>query len=139
MRGYYPDASEERSFMSSDLGVLDVAGHLHIEGRQDDIIITGGEKVNPREVELTLRSASGMNDLIVLGLPHAEWGEEVVVCYVLPEDSSEVTTWREVAKASLKKHQAPKRYLGFAETDWPRNAQGKVNREELRRLAMGLD
>lgn len=136
MRGYYPDESADRSLVTSDFGLIDETGHLHIEGRQDDIIITGGEKVNPREVETALRSASGVDDLVVLGVPHHEWGEEVVVCFVACDESREEQSLRKAAQMSLKKHQCPKRYLGFAKSDWPSNEQGKVNREVLRRLVL---
>ena len=134
MRGYYGEEQHEDSFLTADLGRIDETGHLHIEGRRDDVIITGGENVSARAIESILRSCAGIADVVVLGLPHAEWGEEVVACFSneAPESEATLARW---AAAHLQKHQRPKRFLRFHQTDWPCNEQGKVNRAELRRLA----
>jgi O-succinylbenzoic acid--CoA ligase len=85
-RGYWPEARAEADgrWRSDDLGEIDAAGRLRVLGRADALIISGGEKVNPAEVEAVVREAAGAAwaDVAVVGVPHAEWGEEVVALFV---------------------------------------------------------
>ncbi len=67
--------------MTGDVGVLDAEGRLQVAGRGDALIITGGEKVNPLEVEAALRESGLFADVVVLGVPDREWGESVVAFY----------------------------------------------------------
>ncbi len=135
MRGYFGEEQNEGSFSTTDLGRLDSSGHLRVEGRLDDVIITGGEKVSARSIESILRRCDGLTDVVVLGLPHEEWGEEVVACYLSDHSHGDASLacW---ASDNLTKHQCPKGFMRFSAADWPRNDQGKVNRAELRRLAL---
>jgi O-succinylbenzoic acid--CoA ligase len=131
-RGYYPAMRGEREWLSGDIGTMESGGFLSILGRNDDLIITGGEKVSPSEVEATLRSSGEFADLAVIGLPDAEWGQEVVALYpgdLAPPDPAKVNA----ALAGLASFKRPKRLAGVS--PWPRNAQGKLDRAELRRLA----
>lgn len=125
-RGYFPDADAPRSFTTEDLGRIDERGYVHVLGRRDAAIITGGKKVNPAEVEAALRTSGEFEDVAVIGVPDPEWGEAVVACY--PDSNSHVPNIPK-AVAALAPHQRPKRFVGVAE--WPRNAQGKLNRAAL--------
>ena len=129
-RGYYPAREAPREFLTGDLGRLDAAGHLHVLGRRDAMIITGGKKVQPAEVEAALRASGEFGDVAVIGVPDPEWGEAVVACY--PAAGGRVP---DLARATLALAgwQRPKRFLAVAE--WPRNAQGKINRAALVELA----
>ncbi|HEY8995736.1 MAG TPA: AMP-binding protein, partial [Lacunisphaera sp.] len=73
-RGYWPEWREGGAFATQDGGWLDERGHLHVSGRRDAVIITGGEKVNPAEVEAVLRGTGQFADVVVFGLPDTEWG-----------------------------------------------------------------
>ena len=141
-RGYYVnEAPKEKcnviryisgggpGWVTEDLGSFDERGHLHILGRRDAVIITGGKKVHPNEVEAVLRASGEFDDVAVIGLPDAEWGEAVVACH--PPSGRAPNLERAVA--ALAPHQRPKRFIAVA--DWPRNSQGKVSRAELRRAA----
>jgi O-succinylbenzoic acid--CoA ligase len=128
-RGYWPEASTTREFVTEDLGYFDARGHLHVSGRRDAVIITGGKKVQPAEVEAALRASGEFSDVAVIGVPDAEWGEAVVACY----PATERTPNFEKSIAGLAGFQRPKRFVAIAE--WPRNAQGKINHAELRRQA----
>ena len=128
-RGYYPGWSEAREFRTEDLGVVDAAGRLTVLGRRDAIINTGGEKVRPEEVEQALRASGEFSDVAVVGVPDAEWGQAVVACY--PAGGRVPDLGRAVA--ALAGPMKPKRFVAIA--DWPRNAQGKLNRAALRGLA----
>ncbi len=132
-RGYWPEWREVREFATGDLGRIDERGRLHVLGRRDAIIITGGKKVQPAEVETALRASGEVDEVAVIGLPDAEWGEVVVACYPAGGDRRPDAVR---AAAALAPHQRPKRFVAVA--PWPRNAQGKVNRAELRAAAAAV-
>jgi O-succinylbenzoic acid--CoA ligase len=124
-RGYFPDRRASETFTAPDFGRIDADGRVHILGRVDGAIITGGKKVDAAEVERSLRASGEFDDVVVVGAPDAEWGEVVVACY--PESPRTPDLAR--ATANLAAHQRPKRFVALR--DWPRNAQGKINRAEL--------
>jgi long-chain acyl-CoA synthetase len=88
MVGYYnraEDTNEALSqgwYHSSDLGYKDDDGYLYIADRVDDMIISGGENIYPREVEDVLHEHAGVLDVAVLGAPDEKWGERVVAFVV---------------------------------------------------------
>jgi O-succinylbenzoic acid--CoA ligase len=133
-RGYYPDwevgaPASRREFVTGDLGRLDGRGRLTVVGRKDAVIITGGEKVDPQEVEAALWASGEYSDVAVIGIPDPEWGEAVVACYPAGERPPDLS--RTAARGcDLAAYKRPRRFLAVA--DWPRNAQGKVNRAALR-------
>ncbi len=129
-RGYHPEARAVGPWSTGDLGRLDENGQLHVLGRRDGFIITGGEKVDPAEVESALRATGAFDDVVVVGVPDAEWGEAVVACYPEGNSPPDLERVRRLLDASLTPFKHPKRYV--AVTDWPRNEQGKVNRTALR-------
>lgn len=134
-RGYFPEWRDESWFETADLGEIDAEGRLAVFGRRDALIISGGEKVNPLEVEAVLRETGQFSDVAVLGVADAEWGEAVVVCYPAAGAAPDLASVRKTAETRLAGFQRPKRYLAVAE--WPRNAQGKLNRASLARQLAG--
>ncbi|MBW8782333.1 MAG: AMP-binding protein [Verrucomicrobia bacterium] len=134
-RGYWPEWRETGPWLTEDLGCFDDRGGLRVLGRRDALIITGGKKVDPAEVEAALRATGVFEDLAVIGLPDAEWGEIVVACYPQANAAPDLTGLAARLGVQLAAYKHPKRYLPVA--PWPRNAQGKVNRAELRRLVAG--
>jgi o-succinylbenzoate---CoA ligase len=132
-RGYFPQMSVEHSWTTGDLGVFD-AGSLRILGRGDDLIVTGGKKVSPTEVEAALMASGEFDDVAVIGLPDPEWGQSVVACY-RQGDRPPRTEVLKAALSGLESYKHPKRYAIVS--PWPRNAQGKINRAELLKLASG--
>jgi O-succinylbenzoic acid--CoA ligase len=142
-RGYWPEwrpteelrAGESGAWATGDLGFFDARGSLHVTGRRDARIITGGEKVGPEEVEAALRATGEFADVAVVGVPDAEWGEAVVACYPAADGAGE-GGWRapDMARvaaglATLAVWKRPKRFVAVA--DWPRDAAGKVIRPQL--------
>jgi O-succinylbenzoic acid--CoA ligase len=71
-----------RWFATSDLGSLSPDGALSVLGRLDDVLVTGGRKVAPAAVERVLGSLPGIADVVVVGVPDAEWGQRVVALAV---------------------------------------------------------
>jgi O-succinylbenzoic acid--CoA ligase len=128
-RGYFPEWRTDRDFMTDDLGFFDGNGHVQVTGRRDGLIITGGKKVSPAEVETALRATGEFDDVAVLGVPDAEWGEAVVACYPATARAPDLERVTQALVAQLAPPARPKRYVAVA--DWPRNAQGKLNRALL--------
>ena len=77
-------------FHTGDLGALDGEGYLSIIGRKNDVIRSGGESVSPAEVEAALRDAAGVQEVAVVGVPDAQWGE-IVCAVVVPEPGAAPT------------------------------------------------
>jgi O-succinylbenzoic acid--CoA ligase len=96
------------------------------------MIVTGGKKVSPGEVEAALMASGEFSDIAVIGLPHPEWGQAVVACHPGESRSPKVDVVK-AALSRLESYKHPKRYAGVS--PWPRNAQGKIDRVELAKLA----
>jgi O-succinylbenzoic acid--CoA ligase len=128
-RGYAGDRRGAAEFATGDLGSIDASGSLHILGRRDAVIITGGKKVHPAMVEAALRATGSFPDVAVIGLPDDEWGEAVVACY--PADRG--AKLKLPSLPDLPAYQRPKRLIAIK--PWPRNAQGKLDRARLKAAA----
>jgi len=133
-RSYFPDTRAGGTLTTEDLGWIDADGRLTIVGRRDAVIITGGKKVFPIEVEAALRASGLFSDVAVVGVADAEWGQRVVACYPAAQAMPDGTVLN-AAMAGFAPHQRPKAFI--AVTEWPRNEQGKVNRAALLRAAFG--
>jgi O-succinylbenzoic acid--CoA ligase len=128
-RGYYPDWRDAAdAWPTDDLGQFDERGGLHVLGRCDDVIISGGKKIAPAEVEAVLRSTGQFVDVAVVAVPHTEWGEMVVACYPDEAKAPDLACVEAHLAGKLAAHKRPKRYVPVA---WPRTAQGKINRKAL--------
>jgi malonyl-CoA/methylmalonyl-CoA synthetase len=115
---------------TGDLGRLDEAGYLVIEGRARDLIISGGLNVHPREVEDALLGHPNVAEVAVVGTPSEEWGE-VVTAVVVPDGRA--PTLDELAAFVAGRLAAYKRPRLLRVVDaLPRNAMGKLLRQELR-------
>jgi len=138
MSGYYknPRATEMAStpdgFLSAgDLGTMDDEGYLYIIERKNDMIISGGVNVYPREVEEALIGYPDVIDVAVFGVPSEEWGERVAAVVVLGEGAElEEEALDTHCRASLAGYKVPRAY--WATDALPRNAAGKVLKRELR-------
>ena len=140
MRGYRFDRTataaaftEDGWLRSGDAGEIDREGRLHVVGRFDDLINTGGEKVWPDEVEAALREHPGVQDVAAGGRLDPEWGQRVAV-WVVPADPSDPPSLDELrafVARTLPRHAAP-RELTLAER-LPRTASGKLRRAALPR------
>lgn len=122
---------DERAwFRTSDLGALDAGGHLHVRGRADDVIVTGGEKVMPDEVEAALLAEPALGDACVFGVADALWGQLVAAAIVAA--STEAAALAALARVAqrLAPHKRPRRYALVAEL--PATAIGKRSRARVR-------
>lgn len=128
-RGYWPECGGANAFVTEDLGALDARGRLHVFGRRDGVIISGGKKIHAADVEAALRASGEFEDVVVMGVPDAEWGEAVVAFFPTEGGGPDLAR----AASALAAHERPKRFVPVPRAEWPRNEQGKVNRAELRR------
>lgn len=129
-RGYFPESNDAREVITEDLGRIDEHARLQILGRRDTVIVTGGKKVHPAEVERALMASGEFTDVAVIGVPDAEWGEAVIACYPAMENCAPNLA---VAVQALAGYQRPKRFVPLA--TWSRNAHGKIDRRALRLAA----
>jgi long-chain acyl-CoA synthetase len=134
-------AWRDGAFTVGDLGRLE-DGYLFIDGRRDDLIITGGVNVYPAEVEARLAEEAGVADVAVFGVPDDRWGQEVCAV-VVPSEPLDAALGRTLlatvaahAAATLAGYKRPKRYAVLEAL--PRTATGKVQRHRLADMA-GLD
>jgi o-succinylbenzoate---CoA ligase len=115
---------------TGDRGSLDEEGYLHVEGRLDDVIVTGGENVAAREVEEALLTHPAVSDAAAIGVSDAEWGEAITAFVVLSHPAQKddlLAHCRErLAPFKVPKAIRPVDHL-------PRTATGKLLRREVGR------
>jgi acyl-CoA synthetase (AMP-forming)/AMP-acid ligase II len=118
---------------SGDVGHLDSAGRLFIDGRDDEMIVSGGENVFPREVEDLLADHGAVVDVAVIGVEDEEYGQRLKAFVVVAADADvSEDELRAHIKANLAAYKAP-REIEFLD-ELPRNATGKILKRELHRL-----
>ena len=116
---------------TGDLGHIDRDGRLRIQGRADDLIRTGGEKVWPEEVERVLLDHPKVGDVAVIGRPDPEWGQHVAA-WIVPRSPAEVPTIDEIrdhCRDRLARFKAPKELVIVGTI--PRTGSGKIRRGVL--------
>jgi 2-furoate---CoA ligase len=132
--GYWhrPDADEKAVrdgwYRTGDTGHLDDDGDLWIDGRVDDMIISGGENVHPLEVEDVLASHPRVREVAVVGAADDRWGQRVVAVVVGDATAEELDA--HCLASPLARFKRPREYR-FAET-LPKTASGKILRRALR-------
>jgi O-succinylbenzoic acid--CoA ligase len=121
-------AGEDGWLHTGDLGRLDDAGLLHVEGRKKELIVTAGENVAPLEVEAALLSHPAVADAGVAGLADEVWGEAITAFVVLsaPVGADELLAW---CRERLDAFKVPKAVRVVDEL--PRSANGKLLRYRL--------
>jgi bile acid-coenzyme A ligase len=131
-RGATPPKTTPDGFSTfGDLGWVDKEGYLYIADRRVDLIKSGGVNVFPAEVETALSAHPAIADVVVIGVPDAEWGKRVHAI-VEPSDAARPPSeaeMRQWCKERLSPHKVPKSFEFVAKM--PRTAAGKVNRGAL--------
>jgi long-chain acyl-CoA synthetase len=113
-------------FTVGDLGRLDADGYLYLDGRREDLVISGGVNVYPAEVENALSEHPGVEDVAVYGVPDEQWGQRVVAAVVGTAAPAELEAW---CRERLAPPKRPKEYV--VRDELPRTASGKVLRRQL--------
>lgn len=124
---------------TGDLGHLDSRGELAIVDRLDSMVIVSGENLYPAEVEGAVPYLKGVEDAVLVTLPHPVTGVELVLVYkLLPGATADVDEWRAAMLESLSAFKVPRRFVPLAELaveSFPRTPLGKILRPEVQRLA----
>lgn len=128
-----PALDEEGWFSTGDLGAIDGSGQLHVLGRADEVIISGGENVSPARVEGVLRGYPGIEEVVVYGVEHAEWGQAVAATVLVKARAIERSGLKGWISQRLASFERPK-FLAI-ETELPLLANGKIDRRTVRQRA----
>jgi len=121
---------DERGLHTGDLGYRDDDGRLYVVGRIDDRIVTGGENVDPGEIQSVIESHPAVAESAVVGIPDEEWGERVGAL-VVPENGTEPEPdeIESVCREELASFKVPKS-IAVSQTI-PRTVSGTVDREAV--------
>jgi acyl-CoA synthetase (AMP-forming)/AMP-acid ligase II len=109
-----------------DLGRVDDDGIVWLDGRREDLVISGGVNVYPAEVEAVLDAHPDVVESAVFGVPDDDWGQRVVAAYVGTADAADLRTWARDRLAAAKRPKSLHRL-----DDLPRTSTGKVRRLDL--------
>jgi fatty-acyl-CoA synthase len=130
--GGYSDGSSKTvvdgRMSTGDLGHLDAQGRLFVDGREDDMIVSGGENVYPGEVEDCLLTHPSVTDAAVVGVPDEDFGQRLVA-YVVLDGAATPEELVEHVRGNLARYKAPREIVVVDEL--PRTATGKVLKRDL--------
>jgi acyl-CoA synthetase (AMP-forming)/AMP-acid ligase II len=131
--GYTGGGGKEivRGLMSTgDVGRFDEGGRLFVDGRDDEMIVSGGENVFPREVEDLLSDHADIEEAAVIGVKDAEFGQRLKA-FVVPRNGMRLSEEdiRAYVKQNLARYKVPRDVVFLAQL--PRNATGKILKREL--------
>jgi fatty-acyl-CoA synthase len=142
MLGYWDDAKATdeaidgaRWLHTGDLAVMNENGSVNIVGRIKDIIIRGGENIEPREIENLLHTHPQIADVQVIGVPDVMYGEQVCA-WIIPQEDAELTEddIREFCRGKIATFKIP-RYVRFT-TAFPITATGKIQKFKMREFSI---
>ena len=137
--GYTSGATKDfhAGFMSSgDVGYLDEAGRLFVVGRDDEMIVSGGENVYPIEVEKTLAAHPEVAEAAVIGADDEQYGQRLAAFVVLePGGTATIDTLKQHVRDNLANYKVPREIAILDEL--PRGSTGKVLRAELQSQVNG--
>ncbi len=119
---------------TGDVGHFDSQGRLFVDGRDDEMIVSGGENVYPREVEDLLAKHDGVEEVAVVGVEDPEFGQRLRA-FVVTRNGSQLTAdqVKDFVKQNLARYKVPRDVVFLSEL--PRNASGKILKRELSKQA----
>jgi acyl-CoA synthetase (AMP-forming)/AMP-acid ligase II len=115
---------------TGDVGRFDEAGRLFVEGRDDEMIVSGGENVFPREIEDLLSNHGQIREAAVVGVEDKEFGQRLKAFVVARDEQLDEEAVKDYVKANLARYKVPREVVFLEEL--PRNATGKVLKRELK-------
>ncbi|MFF2316316.1 AMP-binding protein [Arthrobacter sp. NPDC058097] len=121
---------------TGDLARMDDDGYVVIEGRMKDMVIRGGENIYPREIEEFLYTHPSIQDVQVIGVPDAKYGEELMACIILKPgaDPLDAAAVAEFCRGKLAHYKVP-RYVEVRDS-FPMTVSGKIRKVEMREEAV---
>ncbi|MEP4648551.1 MAG: AMP-binding protein, partial [Ilumatobacter sp.] len=142
MQGYWNDPDRTAAAIDADgwmhtgdLAVMDDDGYVNIVGRIKDMVIRGGENVYPREVEEFLYTHPAVEDVQVIGVPDARYGEELMA-WIKPKTGAtiDLETMRAFCQGRIAHYKVP-RYLRLVD-EFPMTVTGKIRKVEMRETSI---
>ncbi len=133
--GYTSGATRDfhDDYMSSgDVGYVDATGRLFVVGRDDEMIVSGGENVYPIEVETTLAAHPDVTEAFVLGADDEQYGQRLVAFVVLGDGAATPELLKDHVRENLANYKVPREITVLAEL--PRGSTGKILRRDLQEL-----
>ena len=122
-------------YRTGDGGHFDAEGHLFFRGRLGEMIKTAGANVTPREVELVMEAIPGVLGAHVVGVPHAERGENVAAAVLLREGMDVARdALRDALREELSAYKVPRHFFFLAPGELPMTDTGKLDRRRLKAL-----
>lgn len=148
MHGYWGDEEKTKEAIDAegwmhtgDLATMDAEGYVNIVGRIKDMVIRGGENIYPREIEEFLYRHPKVQDVQVVGVPDARYGEELCAWIIAkPGQMLEEAEVRDFCKGQIAHYKVPK-YIRFVEA-FPMTVTGKIQKFKIReemKAQLGLD
>lgn len=138
-KGYYKNAEETNKkiinnyYYTGDIGYLDSDGYLFVEARREDLIVSGGENIVPKEVESQILNHPYVEDIFVFGLDNKEWGQEVAAAVVVKQNKKiDFNGLKGFLKDRLAAYKIPRKIFFIDEI--PKTALGKVQKEKLLKI-----
>ncbi|MDR7152377.1 fatty-acyl-CoA synthase [Hydrogenophaga palleronii] len=138
MHGYWDDEARTREAIDAegwmhtgDLATMDAEGYVNIVGRIKDMVIRGGENIYPREIEEFLYRHPAVQDVQVVGVPDAKYGEELCAWIVLkPGQALTESAVRDFCQGRIAHYKVP-RHIRFVE-GFPMTVTGKIQKFKIR-------
>ncbi len=132
--GYTGDEAESKQMIdglmsSGDVGKIDENGRLFVEGRDDEMIVSGGENVFPKEVEDCLQRHENVQDVAAIGVDDDDYGKRLRA-FVVKDGEVDEDTLKKHVKDNLARYKVPREIVFLDEL--PRNATGKVLKKDLK-------
>jgi acyl-CoA synthetase (AMP-forming)/AMP-acid ligase II len=128
-------------FSAGDMGKKDADGYFYIVDRKDNMIISGGENVYPKEVEEVVGSHECVLDCACIGLPDEKWGEKVVAVVALKagmdKNSVSAEAIQDCCREQLAGYKRPKQVVFIDSDEMPRTASGKIIHRKLQERLRG--
>jgi fatty-acyl-CoA synthase len=144
MDGYYgnqkatDDATKQGMISVGDLAWRDADGYFYLADRKTDMVISGGVNIYPWEIEQRLHEHPSVQDVAVVGVPDAEWGESLAAFVVLRAGkTAEPDELRRWVQETLADYKRPKKFY-FVDA-LPRNPTGKILKRELKQRAAAVN
>ena len=139
MKGYFNDdeATQQKLkdgfYFTGDIGYQDNDGYLYVVNRRSDLIVTGGENVNPIEVEEVILKFPKVKEVCVFGIDDEKWGQKVATAIVPKQNQQfKIDELKNFMRDKIASFKIPKEIYFVDEL--PKTELGKIKRETIREI-----
>jgi len=140
--GYFNNPKEtnkkfkEGIYYTGDLGFIDKEGYLFIDSRMDDLIISGGENINPLEIEKALLGYPGVQNVSVFGQEDSEWGQIVSAALIIkPGINISEVELKDFLLQKISPYKIPRKFYFLKEL--PMSSLNKIQKDKLKHIIKG--